>query len=388
MKKIFLLAALLPLAVFFLFLAPHKAKAASMGGYYVYVKNSATGQAIGGATVTVQNQVSQTYSFYNTAGGYFYTYNGDTQLPCSIFAFAKQNSNGTLSGTGTSSGTTDGNGFRRATQLYTITTYGVWGQSCFCNWTGWDQTGSYVGYKVTVSASGYFSKTFNTGLPNDWDKGETVYLDPVPPPTTPQGWIDQASCPTSGTMSGWARDAADLNYQSAIHLYETDTNQEWHNAKFIGSTTANVASADVGNHRFSYSTPSSFNDNVQRYIWAYAFNRFGTPYLLSGNPKPLKCPPPDLCSLTADKSPVSQGGKVTLTWQIRQGGATPVNFTISQNPGSNINISSGGASSGTIDVYPSVDTTYSISGVAGCNASVPVDVTTGQDGGDTEVPSN
>lgn len=107
---------------------------------------------------------------------------------------------------------------------------------------------------------------------------------------------------------------------------------------------------------------------------------------------------PDLCSITADKSPVKQGDKVTLTWNLRRTGNAFTSFKIVQNPGNDITVNnSGSAVTGTIDVYPSVDTTYTLKDSAGnaitsstatCSNSVDVTVTTGQNGGNNEIPSN
>lgn len=228
------------------------------------------------------------------------------------------------------------------------------------------------------------------------------------------GNFEGASCTS---ISGWAIDMTDENYQSQIHLYQTSKNQEWcavpggaresdptcSGGYLLPSPVANLSRPDVasaygitnGNHGFSFdvgnnltdSNGHTIKDGQDHWIWTYAFSKSGGAYRL-GPPRKINCPGTSVAnscptSCTASPGTVTQGNPVTITWS---GGVGTVTSLI-QNPGSTIpNPTS------PMQVMPSTNTSYSLTveGVTGtcpCNP-VPVIVKPSQSGGDSPVPPN
>ncbi|RJO61578.1 hypothetical protein C4544_02490 [candidate division WS5 bacterium] len=232
------------------------------------------------------------------------------------------------------------------------------------------------------------------GIYASWNTDNNSYVFMKPIETL--GNFEGASCTS---ISGWALDMTDEEYQTKIHIYEgTSSAVDWTRPVTNDSSLdANLSRPDVAaafditneNHGFSLVTPASLKDGKDHWIWTYAFTKGGSPYSL-GAPKMINCPvePPvsaNSCptSCTASPGTVTQGNPVTITWS---GGVGTVTSLI-QNPGSTIpNPTSG------MQVIPSTNTSYSLTveGVAGtcpCNP-VPVIVKPHQSGSDSPVPPN
>jgi murein DD-endopeptidase MepM/ murein hydrolase activator NlpD len=106
----------------------------------------------------------------------------------------------------------------------------------------------------------------------------------------PEGWLDAAAC---DGMRGWARDpdAPDVAVDVVLTI-----DAPLFAAGSVGfRTTADVASADVGPHRFSIPAPYGFMDGRDHPVFAYAGGAAGgAGAQLSGSPGTLHCDRPPL----------------------------------------------------------------------------------------------
>ncbi len=372
MKKLHILFLLPTLFVFF-FLAP-KAKADSLGGIVVHAQTP-SGQPIYGASVdvTVDDRARGTTFTYGDPFGGFYTYNGSIYLPCGNFAMTQENTDGYnwwLNGVdGSHGGTTDLNGNFRATAPYTPHQTGIWGEVCFCNWTGWNASGANVGYKVTVSSWGYTTSVFNYSFPNNADTWVTATLYPVP-----EGNHDAASCTQT---SGWALgDITNQNYHSAVHLYQTPSATEWDpNGGYIGVVTADQYRQDLKNigltgyQGFTASVPDYdsnghlVKDGGIHQIWAYAFTPDGRPYKLGSTPKTISgCTLPPTLNLSANPTTINNSStppnSTALTWNATNASSC----WAWSSPNRSKWGGSGGwmSTSGTVNDNPTSNTTYNM----------------------------
>jgi hypothetical protein len=143
--------------------------------------------------------------------------------------------------------------------------------------SGTPTTPGYYVFTVTVqSGSQVAVKMFNI----------TVYEDTPPKDTSAvvtAGYLDLASCDTFG---GWAKDGDNPNSAVEVQLWSKVENLYW---KKIGDYSANINRADVGQHAFSFFTPSSLRDGKNHYVYVFARNVAGDYTRLSPYGVKLTC---------------------------------------------------------------------------------------------------
>ena len=122
--------------------------------------------------------------------------------------------------------------------------------------------------------------------------GQTVNASGTCGTATPvSGSLDSVDC---SAFTGWAYDPNNSSNSIQIKLYADGTESS---GKFLGSATANVASAQVdqvmgisGNHGFSFPTPTSLNDSSTHTIYAYGVGAGGDAELPNSGQKTISCP--------------------------------------------------------------------------------------------------
>lgn len=233
------------------------------------------------------------------------------------------------------------------------------------------------------------------------DNEAHIWLKPVLPPT---GALYSASCDVNGniTVEGWTCDPDDYTKYNRVRFHQYDVNNfvfpdddyKANPQNIIGPlVTANRWDIDAGTlcgnnhaesdyHGFSstFAAPSAWvGDGNVHYIYAVGLDDF--PWTLTGNlnqflrhvnltqsPIGVTCPgtplTTDTCpTLEATPSSVKQGDPVKLTWS---GGNNVQSFDIKQQPSGgtlatlypNAQSVTGGSINGSIDIVPSITTTY------------------------------
>ncbi|MES3004963.1 MAG: hypothetical protein V4690_02510 [Patescibacteria group bacterium] len=126
--------------------------------------------------------------------------------------------------------------------------------------SGVPTTPGYYVFTVTVQSGTQIAvKMFNI----------TVYEDTPPrdaPAVATSGYLDAANCDIFG---GWAKDGDNPNTAIQVQVWSKVENLYW---KKIGDYDANINRADVGQHAFSFFTPSSLKDGKNHYVYVYARN--------------------------------------------------------------------------------------------------------------------
>lgn len=256
-----------------------------------------------------------------------------------------------------------------------------------------------------------------------WNNDGNGYIF-MKPNEKPEGNFESANC---DSITGWALDLIDENYQTPIHIYQTSKNEQWcavsgggvgsdstcAGGYLLPSPTANLSRPDVasaygitnGNHGFSFgitndlkdSNNHTIKDGANHWIWAYAFTNKGNPYLISSSPKVLNCSVNICPTLSSSPSEVTQGDPVKLSWS---GGSNVASISITHKPSSSISplalINGVNVGGGSLSVVPSETTLYylnvtyngSATPVSCPSDGVPVTVRQNQSGNERVVPSH
>lgn len=127
---------------------------------------------------------------------------------------------------------------------------------------------------------------------------------------------------------GWSCDLRNKDYQSVIHLYSTNEEREWgagvRAVSTDGSLKANLFRQGYGfegacggnqNHGFIYKVPDWLKDGRDHWIYAYAFNIYGSGYKLASTPQKINCPP-EPYTITINKNEVGNDGQ-PHTWKYK-----------------------------------------------------------------------
>lgn len=157
---------------------------------------------------------------------------------------------------------------------------------------------------------------------------------PQPPPAinNPHGWLDEASCDYIG---GWAKDNDAPSSPIDVHIY---FEQPVGVAGAVGWNigTANLASSDVGNHRFrrnlkTSNPPINIYDGKVHKVYAYGINigATGTNTELSMNPRPLSFGPCSAPPTPTPPPPPNQAPTVSISAQSPH--TAPATYTVSAN---------------------------------------------------------
>ncbi len=298
--------------------------------------------------------------------------------------------------------------------------------------------GNYGGYWDSTSQGFAATNGSTTRLTFTWHENPAPYHSPI-------GYLDSASCDASGnlTVKGWTCDPDDYSDPNRVRLhydigsgpYPADDNNLPNTITFSPSDDTtypnlimpNVYRPDVAascggnaNHGFNKTipAPSAIRDGNPHYITAFGLDWF--PWSINGTgfiqhtPLPLSviqnsvsyqyqvtCPSlastisnscPTLKVNGGDSATVQQGTPVTLSWG---GGNNVSKINIEQHPntGTLANINGVTVSGGSLQVIPSVTTTYDLAVTYSDNTSaicpgsgIPVTVNSNQTGSESPAP--
>lgn len=141
----------------------------------------------------------------------------------------------------------------------------------------------------------------------------------------PKGWIDNVSCTA---LSGWAYDPDLPNGLIDVHLYDGPASD----GKILTSVSTimprpdvNTVEGIVGNHGYSYVTPSALKDDTDHFIYAYGINSngIGPHTLLAGSPSVIRCAvPPKVnpsvitpaVTVSANPATIIGSGTTNISW--------------------------------------------------------------------------